>query len=954
MTQHHDQTPDEIAAHVLSLDDAARREFLARRRDDLTLDVIQAFKMRADADMLRDANLALRLADISAEVAALLSDPLAEALSLWIRGNALASLGRYPESLDYFERARAIFGRHGQTREVVGLRVNEIVALRHLGRYEQALRAADKARAWLASHEVPHYTATLEMNVGILHYQRGDYEAALAAYERGRQLFVEAGNTVQVARMDVNRAITLESLDRFDEAERLLKEARATLLAEAMSQEVARVDLDLGVLAWRQGLYQQALRTLEQARSGFTAVSNPVEVAVVDLYRARVYLSLNLLPEALTTATSCEREFARQDMPRQIALALVAQGAAQRGMDNAPAALQLLDRARRIFTQRKAAVEVALIDVERAELRRLAGDVNTARRIARRAETALQTRGLLTEAALAVLQQAWCALDQGRPGQAEQLARAALQVADQLAQEILAYRAHHVLGRAAQASGQVTQALEEYRAAILSIERLVRNLWTDEFRAAFLADKLVVYEDAVRTALQLGRLEQAFELVSRANLLTQAGPTLQDVESAPDEAGRLLLDELHALRRAWHWKHSRLERSGDLESPSEPDRSVGLDAAAWRDLRALETRIAELTRRYRVQCGQAPGAEAEVCTLAAVQNNLDAQAVLAQYFVIHGRLGAFVVRPGQTDCHVDLGPIAQVEHWIKKWRFGLETLKLYPPDLVTASLPSLCADAQTHLRCLYDLLVAPLNLDSSTPSSGVRQLYLTLPTPLNSVPFAALFDGARYLIERWQIAHVVSGLAREAGFRFSSPLVVGYSDGGRLPLAVIEAQRVAEAMHLDGSRLLLEGAATEAEFERQCRQADLIHLSTHAAFRADNPFFSWVQLADAHPTVADLYSFRLGGCPLVTLSACETGLSSLHGGGLIGLSRALMAAGARVVVASLWNIEDAATADLMERFYRQLKDGQTASAALRSAQLEMLKRLRHPLYWAGFVVIEQG
>jgi tetratricopeptide (TPR) repeat protein len=961
-------TPDEIAARLIAIADAGERQkFLLQRRDFLNVAVVEALKVCADVDLLRDAGRALHIAEIAAETAALVADPLAEPLALWAQANALLYLGRYRECLDYYERARAVYARHGKELEAARLRVNEIAPLQHLGRYDDALHTADEAWVLLSGFEATRYAATLEMNVGNMHYLLGDYGQALIAYERGRELFATLNDPAQAARMDVNRARALENLDRFAEAEQLLEDAHASLLASAMAQEVARVDLNLGVLLLRQGRYQEALQRLERSHDGFAALGNDVEMTVVDHYRAHVYLALNLLPEALALAQACEREFARRGMKRQMALSEVVQGAAHRGIGNDAAALLLFDRARRIFSRRGAIVEVALVDLERAVLLRLTGAAASARRVARRTEKTFETRGLTVHAAQARIVQSWCALDLERPDEAESLARTALQIADGLELATLAYRVHHVLGRAAEAQGQVEQAHASYLAAVESIERLQSDLWVDEFRAAFLDDKLAVYEDAVRLALSQGWLEDAFELAGRASMQAQAGLTYQELEQAPDEAGQALLDRLRALRCAWHWEHTRLERPGDVESEDDPERSAAVEDVTWNKLRDIEGQLAELTRRWQVRYGRS--ASSELLGLkpgdysaAAVQRSLKAGATLVQYSVVQGRVVAFVARCEGIQDAVDLGPAQEIAHLIENWRFGLESLKLYPPDAVTESL---CADAQAHLHRFYDLLIAPLSLSPSSRAyradePDVLRLYIGLHPALSGVPFAALFDGAHYLVERCHVIHLAGGLV-PGDFcpRTAALLAVGYSDGGRLPFAVEEARRVAQVFAArrtvpSPQRLLTEEAAVEAEFSRCSRRVDLIHLATHAAFRADNPFFSWVQLADARLTVADLYRLGLTGRPLVTLSACETGLGGRRGGGLIGFSRALLAAGAGAVVVSLWKVDDASTAALMECFYRQLATGQAAGAALRAAQLEMLAQSRHPLYWAGFVLVERA
>jgi CHAT domain-containing protein len=97
---------------------------------------------------------------------------------------------------------------------------------------------------------------------------------------------------------------------------------------------------------------------------------------------------------------------------------------------------------------------------------------------------------------------------------------------------------------------------------------------------------------------------------------------------------------------------------------------------------------------------------------------------------------------------------------------------------------------------------------------------------------------------------------------------------------------------------------------------------------------------------------------LVTLSACQSGLGKeVAGEGLIGLTRAFQYAGARSVLASLWSVADASTAELMHRFYRHLRDGTSKDTALQKAQTELIhsavegRDLSHPFHWAGFQLV---
>jgi CHAT domain-containing protein len=100
-------------------------------------------------------------------------------------------------------------------------------------------------------------------------------------------------------------------------------------------------------------------------------------------------------------------------------------------------------------------------------------------------------------------------------------------------------------------------------------------------------------------------------------------------------------------------------------------------------------------------------------------------------------------------------------------------------------------------------------------------------------------------------------------------------------------------------------------------------------------------------SVDKLYSLNLDA-NLVTLSACETGLSKIaNGDDLVGLTRGFLYAGSSSIVASLWKVDDRATSELMARFYKELQ-GNDKMAALREAQLETKKKYPHPYYWASF------
>lgn len=145
-------------------------------------------------------------------------------------------------------------------------------------------------------------------------------------------------------------------------------------------------------------------------------------------------------------------------------------------------------------------------------------------------------------------------------------------------------------------------------------------------------------------------------------------------------------------------------------------------------------------------------------------------------------------------------------------------------------------------------------------------------------------------------------------------------------------------------------------------QYRILHFATHGLLNSETPELSGLVLSlvdeegkprDGFLRMHEIYSIRLAA-DVVVLSACQTALGKeIKGEGLVGLTRGFMYAGAQRVVASLWQVDDLATAELMKRFYRgMLKDELRPAAALRQAQLEMMKQKRWaaPYFWSGFVL----
>ena len=160
-----------------------------------------------------------------------------------------------------------------------------------------------------------------------------------------------------------------------------------------------------------------------------------------------------------------------------------------------------------------------------------------------------------------------------------------------------------------------------------------------------------------------------------------------------------------------------------------------------------------------------------------------------------------------------------------------------------------------------------------------------------------------------------------------------------LQFAGIEAKEI-KALYPQ-STVYLEKEATEERAKTLSPQNDIIHFASHAELNENDPLASAILLAksdkeDGRLEVREIFGMDLKAS-LIVLSACETGLGKLSSGDeLVGLTRAFIYAGTPSVVASLWNVEDSSTAQLMATFYKNLKT-MTKVEALRQAQLQLIR-----------------
>jgi tetratricopeptide (TPR) repeat protein len=931
------------------------KNFLAANRHRFAPETVAGLKEEVDRLVEVDLRQAEPLAFATRNLAALLDDPV----SLGYGDAAMARIlhfgGRFVEAEPLYRAAIERLRGAKRSREAAALEVQYVALLLRLGRAAEALGAARRARRALRRSGDRRLLAQLENNVSNVHYfvlER--YRPALVYLDRARALFEELGDERSLAFVDYNRANALLGLDRPHEAIELFERAERSLKAAGMARAAAHVSyitaLTLGVM----GRYGEALPRYYAARDRAAELGDKVHAALSSLYLAELNLRLNIADEAADLAsTAFEQLSALEGHEAEAARALIVRAHVAERRRDVAAADEGLRRAQGVYDRLTMPVLAAGVRLMRAELALSGGDVDAAASLASEAEQVYARGRLPVRRAWARLAQARVLSARGEAGRALRLARASLRIASRGGDPWLEYRAQEFVGELELGRGRRDAGVAALERAVAGIEELRSRIRAGEVRAAFLGDKLSAYERLVALNLERGGAEglrAAFRYVEMAK--SRALADLMSQGLYPPQAGgaaardsRLREQLAHRLEEL-SWYNSRIDR----EREKGEQRNARLDAHLRVELTRCEHALAGLYRRLELEdAALAELFASEPVGVDELAGELAPDEAAVEFFVAGGRVSAFVVtRDGPTAFRA-VAELRDVERHLAGLRFQLEKFAL-GSEYARAHGAALRRCADNHLEELYRKLVAPL----AGAIEGRRLLFVPHGS-LHYVPMHALKgpDG-RYLIESNEVSYCPSATVyRLCSRRPAAPgdgrfVGVGLPDG-RTPHINEELDALAR---LFPDAVLLEGErARKAAFLDLAPRARFLHLATHGYFRQDNPMFSSVRLADAPLSFYDVFDLGLGA-ELVTLSACNTGLTGLSPGDeLCGLMRGFLHAGAPSLVVSLWAVNDRSTSELMQSFYRHLRGGADKRAALRSAELEVLDRYGHPYYWAPFVLM---
>lgn len=952
----------------------------------------QLLKDEAKAQETRDLDIALAYADLIMALANWTKAPGHRALALLEHANVLLLKGYHREAIAFLSTAGEAFLAAGDEIGWARTRISYLYCVSMTGLTEEALEEAERAIV-IFSNQGEHWRAVdMQINVAIALEAVGRYQEALTAYNRALTA-CDANNTKEAlgrkATALINKASVLLILGDLQGSLTCQQQAREIFAEQGQFLAAAKADSNQALLLTGLGRYSAALHLYHRAREYYRQHALPNWMALTTANMADCLLHLNRSSEALRLAEEAVAIYRTLDETSNLGWALVYLARAQAACSRVTAALKTLAEARQQFESVGAFATTGLVLLTLVDLLLISKQAANALEYIEQASAIFQAHQMESWIAEAHLLQGRAYEAKGNVAQAVTLTLLACEEARRAQLPWLEFSGEHLLGHLSQQRGNLEAAERHYQAALDLLEGLMTWLVRDQ-RSAFLLDKEGVFSALIGLSLQKQDMNSALEYLERlkSQVLREYLTRSADIRlkaSDPEEAH--LLEELQRLRQELHWYSSQAASAeGKL-----PETLIGTQRPAIRGAQSTtvevslalerqkrEQAISELIERAFLQHESArfdslplPGAirgsitqkaPVSVEHLAAL---LRANDVLLEYFFQGDDLLIFSLHPKQRQADMTRVPGATVS-LSKLLPLFRANINLVARQLTAkpgeASLDqALEANAQGLSRKLYDLLLRPV--EPHIPPDG--RLLLVPYGALHTLPYHALYNGEGYLIERCEVAYLPSAAmlllqesrraTSEVGAgRSGRALVLGHSDGGRLPYTLQEAERVAAL--LKSGCYLEEQAAIEKLSSSEGVHA-IIHLAAHGKNRADAPDFSYLQLADGQLNTVDVFNLDLPA-ELVTLSGCETGLVTIGGGDeLLGLSRGFLYAGARSLLISLWLVEDASTAQLMEAFYQGVLEGQSRAGALRSAQKALLTAARggsmppgwaHPYFWAPF------
>jgi CHAT domain-containing protein/tetratricopeptide (TPR) repeat protein len=936
----------ELIDQLLSAESiSARQELVEQTGEICNRDVIAGISDAVNRIAREDLPRAERLAEVACWLTEQSDDLFCRARIRRAAGNLQVLRGKYADAIQTFQTCIKQFAAIGEEIEVAATLSGSLLPLIYLGQYSEALERARQARDIAEHHGDTLLLARLDINVGNILHRQDRFPEAILHYERALVMLDRLGQKRDCVIAWVNLAVCHTALNDFLRAEEAYKKARTLALLENMPSIVAEADYNVAYLYYRRGDYTQAIQLYQQTRQYCHRVADQFLSALCDLDQAEMYLDLHLNREGTQLAQEAVAAFESMDLGYEAAKGLVWLGIGAHQNRNAFLALDFFAKAQERMRSQQNVIWVALLDFYQAVVLHQEGRFNEALRSSIAAHDFFSSFPNSGKAAQVQLLRANLHLALNELSNAEDSCASAIQVASRLKSPFLLTQGYAIRGQIEQFRGSIDDAINWFNEALQWLERSPIRPQGEESKLSLSMNRLEPYEalvslmvsrsssehtpEAILAVVEKAKSRELAELLaSRANIV----PASRNCSS--------LVEQVRSLRNELNWYYGQI----DTAETRTMDNSVP-------QVLEMRSRIQELEEGLTKTLSEIRPADEQFYVLQSagtiplnkIRGMIRQDEMILEFYEARGLLYACLCRKDS----VHIVPTAQSE----TIRDMLHSLRSHftkfdrGNDRSALLRVSLLEGVQSVLFALYRELIHPIRKHING-----HRLIIVPHGPLNYLPFHALFNGSRYLIEDHVISYAASASqyylssCKEAHF-WKRDLV--FRSRGFDQQHALHAQ--IEKVLPDARTFLGETAGIDV-LEQYGPEARFIHVDTRLQLRQDNPLFSTFMIGSAAISILDTYNLRLP-CSLVGLSGTGSGIDSAgNGNAMNALSQGLEYAGAQTLLMPLWNITGEPLVQFLENFYSRVSCEDDKPLAFQQTLADIREKFCHPYYWASFVL----
>lgn len=816
---------------------------------------------------------------------------------------ALLSLERFDAARAVAERARTLFQHHALPHRVA--MVNELLSViaTSTNQFEVAYTLLSEAQAGYTATEMRGYQSQALLHRANLDYYREAWTSAEASYRSVAEACGALGLHHLVLLAESNRGLILSKQGRYDDALVHLQAALDQALALGRVDDAARCHRQIAGIYSVLGKFSAAEAHYRQMLDLYHDLSTSVSLARAQTEYADFCRQLGRYEEAETLLAAAHAIFVQEQVPLYIADCALQQARVALAQQDVQRGEQFVHISAIFHEQHQRPLTIARV-------RHVQGDV------------ARMTKQ--SELATALYEQAFAVLAEPSPAEAVQLAAA--------------------LADIAQETGDWEGALRWQRRAVRSLQHARSRVPTEVFASLLAQQHLPLLRQALTLALHLDQPDVALALAEDARTqVALAWIEGQRRDRPLDSMALKLAGRIRGLRRDLQRMQEQLEKT-----TSEHESAQLLEAL--KACQAVYDQELALWRRFGsdVIPGTPQSFDWRTCRSQLSAFSTDWQALI--YWLDDSWLITWHCTP--SGIQYSQRQLSLKDLSVLKLCCSTELEKR---ELIYGDDPDTVEARTRHLQRVAALLIPAQAVATLTPET----LLIIVPSNMmHALPFAALPINGRPLVGYATplivpSLQLLSRLLARPTTNAERLLTIGiqhHPHRSQLPHACDEAQMVAE--HHAADVWCNEGATMErlqaANTSGDLRQYHLIHLATHAWSHNLYAGQAGFALANGDMLVTDVAHLNLDA-DLVVLSACESGVGTHYAGEeIVGLAYALLQAGARAMVVSLWQVGDEASVGMMGRFYRVRRTGMRGPWGLATAQREAWRAGVPAVEWAAY------